>query len=38
MSIRDNILFGKSYDKELYRKCITACDLMPDLLTFPKRD
>ncbi|CAD8049904.1 unnamed protein product [Paramecium sonneborni] len=38
MSIRDNILFGKSYDKELYEKCIEACDFMPDLLTFPKRD
>ncbi|CAD8046142.1 unnamed protein product [Paramecium primaurelia] len=38
MSIRDNILFGKTYDKQLYKQCIAACDLMPDLLTFPKRD
>lgn len=38
MSIRDNILFGKPYDKKFYRECIDACDLLPDILTFPKRD
>nr|UOU03335.1 ATP-binding cassette subfamily C1-4 [Brachionus rubens] len=30
-SIRDNILFGKEFDKELYEKVIDACALKSDL-------
>ncbi|CAG5123107.1 unnamed protein product [Candidula unifasciata] len=30
-SVRNNILFGKLMDKELYNRCIDACALRPDL-------
>lgn len=31
MSLRDNILFGKSYMETKYIKVIEACALLPDL-------
>lgn len=30
-TLRENVLFGKSYDKEYYDKVIEACMLLPDL-------
>lgn len=30
-TVRDNILFGKEYDKDLYDKVVEACNLLPDL-------
>ena len=30
-TVRDNILFGNEYDKELYDSVIEACNLLPDL-------
>jgi ABC-type multidrug transport system, ATPase and permease components len=30
-TVRDNILFGKEYDKDLYDKVVEACNLRPDL-------
>lgn len=37
-TIRDNILFGKAYNSDLYKKVIKACNLKPDIETLPKRD
>ncbi|GAM22415.1 hypothetical protein SAMD00019534_055900 [Acytostelium subglobosum LB1] len=37
-SIRDNILFGKPYIKEMYLNVIEACSLKPDLIGFPLKD
>ena len=31
MSLRDNVLFGKPYDKSMYWKVIDNCALKPDL-------
>lgn len=38
MTIRDNILFGKEYDKELYTKTLIACQLVRDLEILPGGD
>ena len=37
-SIRDNILFGKSYCKEKYENVIYACALEQDMLQWPHAD
>ncbi|EGG23167.1 ABC transporter C family protein [Cavenderia fasciculata] len=37
-SLRDNILFGKPYDKERYIKVIEACCLKPDLVQLAAKD
>jgi len=37
-TVRDNILFGKEYDEELYRKVIEYCSLTHDLEIFPDGD
>lgn len=31
MTIRENILFGKEFDKDLYSQTIVACQLVRDL-------
>jgi ATP-binding cassette subfamily C (CFTR/MRP) protein 1 len=33
-TVRNNILFGKPYDKELYQKVLKICELEADLETF----
>ncbi|KAF1319130.1 Abc transporter c family member 5, partial [Globisporangium splendens] len=38
MTIRDNILFGSSYDPQRYQKVLDACGLLPDLEQFPGGD
>ncbi|XP_017878786.1 multidrug resistance-associated protein 7 [Ceratina calcarata] len=37
-TIRDNILFGKSYDYNKYRNVLKACALSADLNSLPKKD
>ena len=37
-TIRDNILFGASYDDERYKDVISCCALEPDLATFKDYD
>ncbi|WFD36272.1 hypothetical protein MCUN1_003150 [Malassezia cuniculi] len=37
-SVRDNILFGRVYDEEHYKKCIFACALQHDLEILPDGD
>lgn len=37
-TLKDNILFGKSYDKVLYDKVIDACALRPDFDMLPGGD
>ena len=37
-SLRDNILFGKSFDKALYDKVVEACALTPDFAMLPAGD
>ncbi|KAF2073022.1 hypothetical protein CYY_005668 [Polysphondylium violaceum] len=37
-SLRENILFGKPYDKERYAQVIYACSLDTDLLQLPGKD
>ena len=37
-TIKDNILFGNSFDKERYEKVLTACALRPDLAALDKGD
>lgn len=37
-SIKDNILFGSSYDEERYNEVISCCALEPDLATFKNYD
>ena len=34
-TVRENILFGSSFDKERYEKVLDACCLRPDLLQWP---
>ncbi|XP_054002835.1 ATP-binding cassette sub-family C member 10 [Hylaeus anthracinus] len=37
-TIRDNILFGKSYDYNKYKQILKACALTVDLNSLPKKD
>lgn len=37
-SVRDNILFGSTYDATKYSKVIEACALTPDLATLTAGD
>ncbi|ODV96481.1 hypothetical protein PACTADRAFT_75600 [Pachysolen tannophilus NRRL Y-2460] len=37
-TIKDNILFGKEYDKKKYKEVLYACDLTADLKNFPAGD
>ncbi|CAN8073100.1 unnamed protein product [Agarophyton chilense] len=37
-TVRDNILFGKLYDKKLYETTISACCLLPDFRNLPAGD
>nr|XP_008197311.1 PREDICTED: multidrug resistance-associated protein 1 isoform X2 [Tribolium castaneum] len=37
-TLRDNILFGKSFDKSLYDKVVEACALNPDFAMLPAGD
>lgn len=37
-TVRDNILFGKKYDRKWYKKVIDACALQPDLDMLPNSD
>ena len=38
MTIRDNILFGKEFDKKLYTETLVACQLVRDLEILPAGD
>ncbi|CAJ0583056.1 unnamed protein product, partial [Mesorhabditis spiculigera] len=38
MSLRDNILFNKPFDREFYDRVIECCALKPDLATLPAED
>ncbi|CAK4663658.1 hypothetical protein LEN26_001378 [Aphanomyces euteiches] len=38
MSIRDNILFGKPYERSKYHRVLEACALVKDLALFPAGD
>ncbi len=38
MTIRDNILFGKTYDQQLYTRTLVACQLVRDLEILPAGD
>ncbi|KAI1293280.1 Canalicular multispecific organic anion transporter 2 [Mortierella claussenii] len=37
-SLRDNILFGKPFDQQVYDRVLMACGLIPDLELLPARD
>ncbi|KAN0040433.1 hypothetical protein ACTA71_012326 [Dictyostelium dimigraforme] len=37
-SLRENILFGKEYNKERYEMVLNCCALLPDLALFPQGD
>lgn len=37
-TIRQNILFGQSYDRQRYQKVIKACALLKDFKQFPQGD
>ncbi|KAF9308493.1 hypothetical protein BG003_011033 [Podila horticola] len=37
-TLRDNVLFGRTYDQERYRLVISACGLEPDLAILPGGD
>ncbi|XP_072393708.1 ATP-binding cassette sub-family C member 4-like isoform X2 [Diabrotica undecimpunctata] len=37
-TIRNNILFGRSFDKQLYEKVVKVCALERDFQQFPERD
>jgi len=37
-TVRDNILFGKSFDEERYNRVLDACALLPDLQILPAGD
>lgn len=37
-SIKDNILFGRPYNKQLYNKILYSCALLPDLEILPHGD
>jgi len=38
MTLRDNILFGKSFDEQRYDMVLDACALRPDLEILPAGD
>ncbi|ULT79401.1 hypothetical protein L5515_016086 [Caenorhabditis briggsae] len=38
LSLRNNILFNKTYDEKLYRKVIESCALVQDLESLPAED
>ena len=38
LTVRENILFGRPYDRDFYRKVIEACALSPDLKQLPAGD
>jgi len=38
MTLRDNVLFSKPFDKERYNRVIDACALRPDLDILPAGD
>jgi len=38
MTIRDNILFGKEFDKDFYTNTLVACQLVRDLEILPAGD
>ncbi|EPB66448.1 hypothetical protein ANCCEY_14458, partial [Ancylostoma ceylanicum] len=38
MTVRDNILFGKPFDKRRYNQVLNACALKPDLKILPSGD
>lgn len=37
-SLRDNILFGQSFDPQKYQRILEACELLPDLTILPNGD
>jgi len=37
-SVRDNILFGKKYDQDVYNRTVSSCALAPDLNILPAGD
>lgn len=37
-TLRNNILFGRPYEKQWYNKVLAACALLPDLALFPASD
>ena len=37
-TVRDNIIFGKEFHEQKYRKVIEVCDLEKDIASFTKRD
>lgn len=37
-SIRDNVIFGKSFDPDFYARVVRACALLPDFETLPDGD
>ena len=37
-TLRDNVLFGREYDEELYKRVITACELTTDISLLPAGD
>ena len=37
-SVRENILFGRDYDRDWYQECLRACQLEHDLANFPNGD
>jgi ABC-type multidrug transport system fused ATPase/permease subunit len=37
-SVRDNIVFGREYEPELYERVLTACSLDVDMQQFPAGD
>ena len=38
MTVRDNVLFSKHFNKEHYNRVIDACALRPDLSILPAGD
>ena len=37
-TVRENILFGKPYEEDRYRRVLESCDLWQDIQRFPKGD
>ena len=38
MTLRENIIFGRAFDQERYRRVVAACALEPDLAALPAGD